>query len=313
MGKTVEQVRTDLPNLVGAVPGPRARAIIERDERAVSSSYTRCYPLVVERGEGAMVEDVDGNRFLDFNAGIAVVATGHCHPRVVEAIQRQAARLIHMSGTDFYYEGMVALAEKLARDCAGRRGAAGFLRQFGRGGDGRRHQAGALGHRARQDHRLFRQLSRAHHGSAVADRAQGGAAPRIRSAGAGRGARAVPQLLSLPVRQGAGELRGGVREAHRRHAAQDHRAGRGNGGHRGGAGAGRRRIRRAAEEVLRRAGARGAGRTGFCWCSTKCSRGWAAPAGCGRRSISTPCRTFSRWPRESPAGCRWAPRWRART
>jgi 4-aminobutyrate aminotransferase len=68
----------------------------------------------MSRGEGAMVEDVDGNRFLDFNAGIAVVATGHCHPKVVEAIQQQAARLIHMSGTDFYYENMVTLAEKLA-------------------------------------------------------------------------------------------------------------------------------------------------------------------------------------------------------
>src|SRR5207248_8537674 len=96
------------------LPGPRARAIIERDEKVTSPSYTRGYPLVVERGEGAIVQDVDGNRFLDFNAGIAVVATGHCHPKVVEAVQRQAAKLIHMSGTDFYYENMVDLAEKLA-------------------------------------------------------------------------------------------------------------------------------------------------------------------------------------------------------
>ncbi|RPI16762.1 MAG: aminotransferase class III-fold pyridoxal phosphate-dependent enzyme, partial [Acidobacteriales bacterium] len=85
-----------------------------RDREFVSPSYTRSYPLVAERGEGAIVEDVDGNRFLDFNAGIAVVATGHCHPRVVAAIQRQAERLIHMSGTDFYYESMVRLAEKLS-------------------------------------------------------------------------------------------------------------------------------------------------------------------------------------------------------
>jgi len=92
---------------------------MERDTRAVSPSYTRGYPLVVERAAGAMVEDVDGNHFLDFNAGIAVVATGHCHPRVVEAIQKQAARLIHMSGTDFYYEEMVALAEKLAEIAPG--------------------------------------------------------------------------------------------------------------------------------------------------------------------------------------------------
>lgn len=111
---TSELTRTDLPNLLTSLPGPRAKAIIQRDAAVLSPSYTRGYPLVVERGEGAIIEDVDGNRFLDFNAGIAVTSTGHCHPRVVAAIERQAARLIHMSGTDFYYENMVALAEKLA-------------------------------------------------------------------------------------------------------------------------------------------------------------------------------------------------------
>src|SRR5690348_9599576 len=110
MSKIAEMVRTDLPQINGPVPGPRARAVIERDLRVVSPSYTRCYPLVVDHGEGSMVEDVDGNRFLDFNAGIAVVAAGHCHPEVVKAIQSQASRLIHMSGTDFYYEELVALA-----------------------------------------------------------------------------------------------------------------------------------------------------------------------------------------------------------
>src|SRR5438094_2658555 len=103
-----------IPEIRTALPGPLAAHALQEDATFVSPSYTRGYPLVVERGEGAMVEDVDGNRFLDFNAGIAVVATGHCHPRVVDAIQRQAARLIHMSGTDFYYEELVALAEKLA-------------------------------------------------------------------------------------------------------------------------------------------------------------------------------------------------------
>jgi len=105
---------TDLPKLVTPLPGPKAQAVIERDSRYISPSYTRGYPLVVATGQGAMVEDVDGNRFLDCSAGIAVVAAGHCHPRVVDAIQRQAARLIHMSGTDFYYENMVDLAQKLA-------------------------------------------------------------------------------------------------------------------------------------------------------------------------------------------------------
>src|SRR5579864_9304073 len=105
----------NLPKLVTPLPGPKARAIIARDAKVLSPSYTRAYPLVAERGEGAIIEDADGNRLLDCSAGIAVVSTGHCHPKIVEAIQRQAARLIHMSGTDFYYENMVALAETLAR------------------------------------------------------------------------------------------------------------------------------------------------------------------------------------------------------
>jgi len=109
-----EAVRSDIPQILTALPGPLAQAIIHRDEQVLSTSYTRDYPLVVDFGEGAMIQDVDGNRFLDFNAGIAVCSTGHCHPKVVEAIQKQSARLIHMSGTDFYYPNMVELAEKLA-------------------------------------------------------------------------------------------------------------------------------------------------------------------------------------------------------
>ncbi len=112
-------VRSDFPEVLTRLPGERARQIIERDHKILSPSYTRPYPLVVERGEGAIVVDVDGNRFLDFNAGIAVAATGHCHARVVEAIQEQAARLIHMSGTDFHYECMVELAERLAATVPG--------------------------------------------------------------------------------------------------------------------------------------------------------------------------------------------------
>jgi 4-aminobutyrate aminotransferase len=104
-----------LPHLITALPGPKAAQIIARDQAVISPSYTRCYPLVMKRGEGAVVEDVDGNRFLDFAAGIAVVAAGHSHPRVVSAMQKQAAEFLHMSGTDFYYESMVQLAERLAR------------------------------------------------------------------------------------------------------------------------------------------------------------------------------------------------------
>src|SRR6516164_1566454 len=102
-----------LPKLLTQLPGPKAKSIIEQDARFVSPSYTRDYPLVAKRGHGALVEDADGNTFLDFAAGIAVVATGHCHPEVVAAIQKQASELIHMSGTDFYYPNLVELAEKL--------------------------------------------------------------------------------------------------------------------------------------------------------------------------------------------------------
>jgi 4-aminobutyrate aminotransferase len=104
----------NLPRLVTPLPGPRAQAIVVRDHAVLSPSYTRHYQFVMARGQGALVEDVDGNRFLDCNAGIAVVATGHSHPRVVKAVQQQAERFLHMSGTDFYYESMVSLAEKLA-------------------------------------------------------------------------------------------------------------------------------------------------------------------------------------------------------
>lgn len=102
-----------LPKIITELPGPKAREVMESDRRYVSPSYTRSYPLVAKSAQGAIVEDVDGNRFLDFNAGIAVCSTGHCHPDVVRAIQKQAESLIHMSGTDFYYPQMPELAQKL--------------------------------------------------------------------------------------------------------------------------------------------------------------------------------------------------------
>ena len=104
----------DAPEIRTPLPGPKAKAIIERDRQFVSPSYTRDYPFVIARGEGAVVEDVDGNRFLDCAAGIAVNSTGVSHPDVVKAICEQAGKFIHMSGTDFYYEPQVRLAEELA-------------------------------------------------------------------------------------------------------------------------------------------------------------------------------------------------------
>lgn len=102
------------PWIETAVPGPNAKAVIERDRAHSSPSYTRDYPLVVKRAMGSIMEDVDGNRFLDFAAGIAVCATGHCHPKVTAAIVAQAKLLIHTCGCDFYYPSMVELTERLA-------------------------------------------------------------------------------------------------------------------------------------------------------------------------------------------------------
>ncbi|HKS66118.1 MAG TPA: aminotransferase class III-fold pyridoxal phosphate-dependent enzyme, partial [Candidatus Acidoferrales bacterium] len=99
----MQTIEMKLPNLVTKLPGPKAAQLVKEDSEILSPSYTRDYPLVAKTGRGALIEDVDGNTFLDFAAGIAVVATGHCHPEVVAAIQKQAAELIHMSGTDFYY------------------------------------------------------------------------------------------------------------------------------------------------------------------------------------------------------------------
>lgn len=113
-------IDTKLPRLVTALPGPEAKKVLQLDQQYISPSYTRDYPLVAKTGRGAMVEDVDGNVFLDFAAGIAVVSTGHCHPEVVAAIQKQAAELIHMSGTDFYYTHLVELAQKLAAIAPGK-------------------------------------------------------------------------------------------------------------------------------------------------------------------------------------------------
>jgi 4-aminobutyrate aminotransferase len=103
------------PKIKTALPGPNAKRVLEGDQKYISPSYTRSYPLVAKSGRGIVVTDVDGNEFFDFSAGIAVTSTGHCHPDVVAAIQKQAGELIHMSGTDFYYENMVQLAERLSK------------------------------------------------------------------------------------------------------------------------------------------------------------------------------------------------------
>ena len=102
-----------LPTIKTALPGPKAQEILDKDAKYISPSYTRSYPLVMQRGYGAIIEDVDGNTFLDFNAGVAVCALGHAHPEIAEVIAKQAQEFTHISGTDYYYPHLTALAEKL--------------------------------------------------------------------------------------------------------------------------------------------------------------------------------------------------------
>lgn len=109
------QYPSKLPNIKTSLPGPKAKTMVDRDHAVTSPSYTRDYPLAVARGLGVGIEDVDGNWFLDFTAGIAVTNTGHCHPRVVQAITDQANKVIHMCGTDFYLDPMLVLAERLCK------------------------------------------------------------------------------------------------------------------------------------------------------------------------------------------------------
>jgi 4-aminobutyrate aminotransferase len=119
------------PRIAMQLPGPRAAKLVARDARAMSPSFTRPYPLVVDHGQGCWVTDVDGNEFLDFTAGIAVTATGHAHPEVVAAISEQARRFLHMSGTDFYYWQEIELAERLGRACLPGRDARAFFTNSG--------------------------------------------------------------------------------------------------------------------------------------------------------------------------------------
>jgi 4-aminobutyrate aminotransferase len=119
------------PHIQTSPPGPKAKAIIERDRAATATCYLKEYPLVVARGSGAMIEDVDGNRYLDFMAGIAVASTGHSHPRVVAAVKDAAEKFLHICGGDFYYESFAALPERLAKLAPGKDAKKVFLTNSG--------------------------------------------------------------------------------------------------------------------------------------------------------------------------------------
>jgi 4-aminobutyrate aminotransferase len=108
------------PRIVVAPPGPKARELVKKDERLISPSYGRFYPLVVESGKGCIVKDVDGNEYIDFNSGLVCLNVGHNHPKVIEAIKKQCDRFLHYSNTDFYYQEVLDLAEKLTEITPGK-------------------------------------------------------------------------------------------------------------------------------------------------------------------------------------------------
>ena len=214
MSKAMEQVRQDLPHLSGPVPGPRAQAIIERDAAVVSPSYTR----VAIRWWPDAVKAASSKTSTAIVFSISTPASPWSPPAIaIRASSRRSAsrpaRLIHMSGTDFYYEGLVASGGETRANRAGRCGAPRFVRQLRRGSDRGRHETGALRPPAAIRSSPSSALSRPHHGRAFVDRRARRCSARLRAAGARRRARAVSQLLPMPVRTDAGSMRGGVRPA----------------------------------------------------------------------------------------------------
>ena len=212
------------PKILGPLPGPKARAVIEADDRLISPSYTRSYPMVAKRGRGCRVEDVDGNEFLDFAAGIAVTSTGHCHPEVVAAIQKQAAELIHISGTDFYYESLVTFAERLSA-VAPMPGPHRFY--YGNSGA----EAVECAFKIARYHTkrpacdcLLRRVSWPDDGGAFAHRLEAAAEAPLFADGSGCDTRALSVYLSWLQRRaaGGGSVCAGLRSLHRREAFPYH-------------------------------------------------------------------------------------------
>ena len=228
-----------------ALPGPNALRVLAGDQQYISPSYTRSYPLVAKSGRGIVVTDVDGNEFYDFSAGIAVTSTGHCHPDVVAAIQKQAGELIHMSGTDFYYESLVTLAERLSK-IAPMPGPHKFY--YGNSGAEAIECALKLAryHTKRQNIIAF---FGAFHGRTMGAMSLTASKPQQRR----RFAPLVPGVTHVPypdlyrgrkdATQDAGRVRAQLRALHRREAVQDHAASRGSGRDLRRAGAGRGRLR----------------------------------------------------------------------
>ena len=206
------------PKIKTALPGPNAKRILAGDDKYISPSYTRSYPTGRQEWTRHRRDDVDGNEFFDFSAGIAVTSTGHCHPEVVAAIQKQAAELIHMSGTDFYYESMVELAERLSKIAPMPGPHKIYYGNSGAEAVECCAEACALPHQAAERHRLFRRISRTHHGRALPHRVEAAAEAALCAARARRNPCALSRCVSrlLGRRSRCRGLRARLRPLHRR-------------------------------------------------------------------------------------------------
>ena len=227
----------DYPKIVVPPPGPKAKAIVERDEAWAARAYIKEYPLVIAGGRGPMVEDVDGNRFLDFMAGIAVCSTGYNHPsRGQGGPGRGRTVPPHLRlGLLLRVDGRALRAA--GPDRTGPVAEAGVPHQFRHRGHRRGDQAGPLRHPAHRDHRLPRRVPRAEHRGGVAHLEQGAPARRLRAAAAGRAPRPLRVPLPLPVLRRPRRVHPRLHRRHRGAVQPASRPAR-RGGHLRGAGAG---------------------------------------------------------------------------
>ncbi len=272
-------------------PGPKAGALVERDKQVISPSYTRSYPFVMDHGKGSEVWDIDGNRFVDFTAGVAVLAAGHAHPAVVEAITRQAQKYIHMAGTDFYLPEAVDLAETLTRITPGAYDKQVF---FTNSGTESTEAAMKLCHYA-TGRPCFISFLGAFHGRTYGSMSLGSSKALHRS-------RYQPLLAGIYHAPYPDPYRPPVRRADRApwprlrrlHRARDD-APPGAARTRSPASSSSRSRARAATSCRRlisipRCGSCATSTTSRLW-STRCNRAWAAPARCTRSSTGASCPT----------------------
>ena len=275
------------PVLLTTLPGPKAAAWIARDDQVLSPSYTRVYPLVAARGLGSTIEDVDGNLFLDFTAGIAVTATGHSHPEVVAAIVDQAAKLIHMSGTDFYYAPEIELAERLARLAPGSDPKRVFFTNSGA-----------------ESVEAAIKLARYHTGRQRLISCYGAFHGRTYGAMSISGSKSVHQRGFGPFLPGVHRIpfncsEAALEEQFHTVCPADEVAAifvepvQGEGGY---------RLPEPHFLPMLRARATS---TAYCWWPMRCSPAWDGRARCSPSNTSPSSRTSSAWPKESPAECHW--------